>query len=197
MSSRTRHTDVDDRSLLLLRNGVGVRRSTVDHLTYDLVAIADDVDSLIAAAGGWLCDRARAGWQVTVVVPDGIEVRPLQILGVRTAFASDPYQYLRGSSPASLALPSELIAGHPQIAKFVERALERRIIEVTLWGDSVPERIAHHFDKVCYAGSDAARAFKPHALAAAGSAMSEESIEEFHSVALWYPVAGTDLTPVG
>ncbi len=43
----------------------------------------------VRSAGGWLCDRVRAGWNVTVTVPDGADVRPLTILGVATRSAGD------------------------------------------------------------------------------------------------------------
>ena len=35
----------------------------------------------VQAAGGWLYDRVMAGWEVTVLLPDGCDPRPLRILG--------------------------------------------------------------------------------------------------------------------
>jgi hypothetical protein len=193
----SRNFDTDDRSLFLVRRGMGVRPATGYRLTYELVVIGGDIGDVVRSAGGWLYDRVRAGWQVSVVVPDGADVRPLKILGVRTCSVDDPFQVLRGSSPAALAISADVVAGNPQIGRFVERALERNIIEVTLWGDRPPAQIERHFEFVQHPASGADRAFRTHAMAAIGSLGAEtDCIEEFHSVALWYPPDGTDLVPV-
>jgi len=42
----------------------------------------------VRSAGGWLCDRARAGWDVNVLVADGGDPQPLMILGA-TALDQD------------------------------------------------------------------------------------------------------------
>ena len=44
--------------------------------------VAGDVATVVTAAGGWLCDRVRAGWRVTVLTPDAVHATALTILGV-------------------------------------------------------------------------------------------------------------------
>src|ERR1700749_2864333 len=48
-----------------------------------MVAIAPTVADAIESAGGWLFDQALAGWDVTVIMAEQADCRPLRILGVR------------------------------------------------------------------------------------------------------------------
>ena len=50
-------------------------------LRYQLNVVASTTEDVVRSAGGWLCDRARAGWDVNVLVADGGDPRPLAILG--------------------------------------------------------------------------------------------------------------------
>src|SRR5258708_15035725 len=50
---------------------------------YRLDVVAADVADVVRFAGGWLFDRAMAGWDVTVIVADHSHERPLQILGAQ------------------------------------------------------------------------------------------------------------------
>jgi hypothetical protein len=50
-------------------------------LRYQLNVVASTTEDVVQSAGGWLCDRARAGWDVNVLVVDGGDRRPLEILG--------------------------------------------------------------------------------------------------------------------
>jgi hypothetical protein len=68
---------------------VGVRASASALLSYDLTVVATDVRDVVAGAGGWLYDRVRAGWKVTVVIPASSDARPLEVLGVRTAVLAE------------------------------------------------------------------------------------------------------------
>ena len=52
-------------------------------MRYRLDVVAADVADVVKFAGGWLFDRAMAGWDVTVLVADHPDERPLQILGVQ------------------------------------------------------------------------------------------------------------------
>lgn len=42
---------------------------------------AASATEVIAIAGGWICDRAMAGWTVTVCIPEDVDARALSILG--------------------------------------------------------------------------------------------------------------------
>src|ERR1044071_2341783 len=55
-------------------NAIGSRR-------YQLTVLAASTVDLVGSAGGWLCDKARAGWDVRVVLTDDHAPRPLAILG--------------------------------------------------------------------------------------------------------------------
>ena len=52
----------------------------------DISSVPSDSAPLtsLQSAGGWLCDRARAGWDVSVLVADREDPRPLTILGATT-----------------------------------------------------------------------------------------------------------------
>ena len=52
-------------------------------MRYRLDVVAADVADVVKFAGGWLFDRAMAGWDVTVLVADHPDERPLQILGAQ------------------------------------------------------------------------------------------------------------------
>lgn len=50
---------------------------------YRLHVIASSVCEVVELAGGAICDRTLSGWEVTVDVPAGSDIRPLVILGAR------------------------------------------------------------------------------------------------------------------
>jgi len=52
-------------------------------MRYRLDVVAANVIDVVKFAGGWLFDRAMAGWDVTVLVADHVDPRPLQILGAQ------------------------------------------------------------------------------------------------------------------
>ena len=50
-------------------------------MRYRLDVVAPTVLDAVQFAGGWIFDRVMAGWDVTVLIADGADVRPLEILG--------------------------------------------------------------------------------------------------------------------
>ena len=65
---------------------VGSTRAPSTHdecLRYRLDVVAASAVDVVQSAGGWLYDRMMAGWEVTVLLPDGFDTRPLRILGIR------------------------------------------------------------------------------------------------------------------
>ncbi|AFM19849.1 hypothetical protein Mycch_5163 [Mycolicibacterium chubuense NBB4] len=50
---------------------------------------ASSAEEVVGGAGGWLCDRVRQGWTVTVAVPTASQTRALSILGVALRHPSD------------------------------------------------------------------------------------------------------------
>lgn len=176
--------------------GVGVRASATTLLSYELTVFAQDSQDAVRHAGGWMCDRVRAGWKVTVVLPRDADNRALDILGVRTCTAAAGFEDLVGA-PA-LAVSAHLFATDMRLRRSVLRALERGSAEVTLWGDADGHRQAGPVTDVRYPLSPAARAFKTQALlAACGGSGSVAGTEHFHSCAPWYPLDGPDLISAG
>jgi len=173
---------------------VGVRASATTFLGYQIAVEVVDVRDAVRSAGGWLCDRVRAGWTVTVTVPDGVDVRPLTILGVRVGSNVDDPEL--AETPAAIALPAGALADDERLLKDVLKTLDRGTVEVTVWGKQLPAMFADKVESVRHQLSAAARAFKAQALVAAGDAAPVDPTEEFHSSALWYPPNGSDLSPV-
>jgi hypothetical protein len=134
----------------------------------------------VSAAGGWLFDRAMAGWEVTVLVAAPGDERPLRILGAEAADLAD-LAGLAGDPavrPDALAVDVDLFETDQQVREFVAAAQHDGVGDVRFWGDR----------DTCLAPSQhrlsvAARAFKSHALAAArhssGSSGSCETVEWF------------------
>ena len=57
------------------------RRSIWPCMRPRLTVLAPSVVEVVRSAGGWLFDRAMAGWDVTVITSDHSDSRPLRILG--------------------------------------------------------------------------------------------------------------------
>ncbi|UXA19864.1 hypothetical protein [Mycobacterium sp. SMC-4] len=166
------------------------------HLTYDLTVLAADVPSVVSFAAGWLCDRVRAGWRVTVVVPVGQDVRPLQIMGVDVVTAEPEVDALRGRSAAAWAVDAAVLDADPDIRYEVKRALDRAQTEITVWGAAESWAKNRRFTAVRHRLSAAARAFKQHALLTSGQDAQVPAVENFLSAALWYAPDGADLVPI-
>ncbi|MFB1296872.1 hypothetical protein ACAG24_015260 [Mycobacterium sp. pW049] len=177
------------------RRGTGVRTSREVLRSYDLTVIAADVDGTVAAAGGWLCDRVRAGWQVTVLVPPGSDVRALTILGVHTEPTESATDALEHPA-AAIAVDARVLRRDDELRRAVLGVVDAGHIEVTVWGESALFGSDGRFDAVRHRLSTAARAFKAGAMRAPGGSVAWPPTEEFVSTALWYPPDGADLVPV-
>ena len=57
--------------------GVGAISAAGGILRYQLNVVAGTTEDVVRSAGGWLFDRARAGWDVNVMVVKGGAPRPL------------------------------------------------------------------------------------------------------------------------
>ncbi|MGE2835745.1 hypothetical protein [Mycobacterium sp. SMC-4] len=185
-----------DRVAPFERAGTAARSPSEPLLTYDLTVVAADVPSVVAAAGGWLCDRVRAGWQVTVVVPAEQDLRALQIMGVRADDVTPVAQALRERSATAWAVDATVLDRDADLRREVQRALTQGRTEVTVWGASDLAAADRRFTAVRHRLSAAARAFKRHALLNCGRGGQVSPAEDFRSAALWYPVDGADLVPI-
>ncbi len=166
-------------------------------MRYRLDVVAPSVTEAVMFAGGWLFDRVMAGWDVTVLVPDHSDDRPLQILGVETldleyALAS----WGRRPRPQSLAVATDLFDRDSRVRLGVLKALDRGVTEVTLWGKKWPAELNKSIDSVQHRLSAAARAFKTQALAAAAVRdVAVEPTETFRSGLMTRSSVTADLTP--
>src|ERR1700760_2906079 len=135
-------------------------------LRYQLNVIAATTEDVVQSAGGWLCDRARAGWDVNVMVAEGGDPRPLAILGATALDRNEGVQSLvRGSARVgALAVSAEFLAADASVRDEVLRALKRGLTEVTVWGERWPVELGKQADAVQHRVSSAARVFKSHAL---------------------------------
>jgi hypothetical protein len=137
-------------------------------MRYRLDVVAPTVLDAVRFAGGWVYDRVMAGWDVTVLVGDQGDVRPLEILGAETL----ELESVLGSwedrpHPQTVAVAADLFDRDSRVLQHVRNALDQSATEVTLWGDSLPAEFHHSVDSVQHQLSAAARAFKAKALAAA------------------------------
>lgn len=148
-SSNLAETDVDESS----------RRS--------LTVIAGSMADVVARAGGWLCDRARAGWDVNVRVADRGDGRPLAILGAAPLDADAGTILDSTRRDGEVAVSAALLRTDARIRDEVLGLLKRGVTEVTVWGDDWPAELGRAVAPVEHRVSAAARAFKAHAMRAA------------------------------
>ncbi|CAM2778483.1 hypothetical protein BST27_02470 [Mycobacterium intermedium] len=166
-------------------------------MRYRLDVVASSVVDVVAFAGGWLFDRAMAGWDVTVLLTDHPDDRPLHILGARTldlevALASVGTR----PKPQALAAAADLLGSDPRVRNGVLQALDHGVTEVTLWGQRWPVELDDSVGLVQHRLSMAAQIFKARALAAAAAAeTSVGAIETFRSGLMAHPSVAADLVP--
>jgi hypothetical protein len=136
---------------------------------YQLTVLAASMVDVLRSAGGWICDRARAGWDVNVVVAEHHDARPLTILGASTLVVdAELSDVVRAASHGGgLAVSARLLAADASIRTAVLNSLKRGHAQVTVWGEDWPAEFGPKVDPVEHKLSSAARAFKAHALGAA------------------------------
>ncbi|OBE97480.1 hypothetical protein A5776_17600 [Mycolicibacterium elephantis] len=153
-------------------------------MRYRLDVVAPTVLDAVKYAGGWVYDRAMAGWDVTVLIANPGDVRPLRILGAETldldsvlnAWEDRPH-------PQTVAVAADLFDRDPRVLDHVRNALDQSATEVTVWGERLPAELDSSVDSVQHRLSAAARAFKAKALSAADQApeVGVGHIETFRS----------------
>jgi hypothetical protein len=152
-------------------SGTGVRDvetpGAAARLQYRLEVLGCDSDDVVRSAGGWLFDRAMAGWAVDVWLADACDARPLLILGTRVHRLAD-----RGSRPeedgavSALAVAGALVTADRAVGAEVAGALRTGHTEVVAWGANWPGLLGGSAGAVRYQLSAAARTFKRQALIA-------------------------------
>jgi hypothetical protein len=137
-------------------------------MRYRLDVVAPTVLDAVQYAGGWVYDRVMAGWDVTVLVANDDDVRPLKILGADTLDLESVLEdWEKRPHPQTVAVAAELFDRDPRVLQHVRNALDQGATEVTLWGERLPAELDSSVDSAQHQLSAAARAFKAKALAAA------------------------------
>jgi hypothetical protein len=166
---------------------------------YRLDVVASSVEDVIVSAGGWLFDRAMAGWKVNLLITEPSDARPLEILGISALPLEKAFEPVANWPPTqAIAVAADVFNSDQRVRGTVVAALDRGLTEVTLWGDSWPPGFHRRADAVQHRLSAAARAFKAHALSAAQlPSGSITEAEEFRSGSRWTPPYERDLVPIG
>ena len=138
-------------------------------MRYRLDVVAPTVLDAVKFAGGWVYDRVMAGWDVTILVRDDEDGRPLEILGAEVRdLESVLASWEQRPHPQTIAVAADMFDSDSRVHHHVLNALEQGATEVTLWGERPPAELDESVDSVQHRLSAAARAFKAQALAAAG-----------------------------
>lgn len=133
-------------------------------LQYQLNVVAGDVAEVVSGIGGWLFDRAMAGWRVSVASDEGGDERALRILGLKAVDLEGLWRPAESDSVAVTVIgASRLEPGDHGLAWRGAR------VDVVFAGAHGPDGLGGGLDRVQYRPSAAALAFKSHALAVAGA----------------------------
>ncbi|WP_374198893.1 hypothetical protein [Mycobacterium sp. MYCO198283] len=169
------------------------------YVRYRLVVIAPTVAELVTATGGWVFDRVMGGWDVTAIVGELHDERPLRVLGAEPIdLASALALRTPGPRPQAIAVSAEFYERDDRVRRGVLDKLEMGITEVTMWGDHWPSELDEHVTPVEHRLSVAARAFKRQAMVAATGVGACADTERFRSGHVVPCYAGLpDLVPAG
>lgn len=133
-------------------------------LQYELNVVAADVTAVVSAIGGWLFDRAMAGWRVSVAADACVDERALRILGLKAVDLTGPWQSAEADAVAMTAIATDRFESGDQV-----RTVRRSGAGVVFFGAHGPDGLGAAVDRVHYRPSAAALAFKAHASAVAGA----------------------------
>ncbi|MGE2717102.1 hypothetical protein ACQI4L_23850 [Mycolicibacterium litorale] len=136
-------------------------------LEYRLDVLGADAADVVRSAGGWMFDRAMAGWRVNAWLLDAADLRPLQVLGVQGHQLEPGAVVIDEETVVGLAVSADLVASAGDVRDGVRTALTAGRTEVVLWGGRWPDQLGGRAEPVRYRLSAAARTFKRYALAAA------------------------------
>jgi hypothetical protein len=145
---------------------------------YQLRVTARDATEVVSHAGGWLIDRAMAGWDVSVVLTENCDPLPLRILGVHADLREADEDSAAPLRSQSIAVSAGAIATDEELRSAVTRTAKRGLAEVIVWGDAAAALVPG-LEPVVHVLSSAARAFKARALMAAGTCVDVAPAEAF------------------
>ena len=149
---------------------------------YQLHVAAPDVSTAVTSIGGWIFDQARAGWTVSVLVPDCLDERPLRILGA-DVIDLDVATAMHDAEPDrfSLAIAADLLNCDNRFGGMLDRRLNDAPTVHAVWGETCPKHMAGELEVVEHFLSSAARVFKEHALRAACAEPTVDPTERLFS----------------
>ena len=165
-------------------------------LRLDVLAV--NAADVVSSAGGWLFNRARAGWTVTVFLTEHHDACALQILGAHTSpLASLPHVAPSGTTPHVLAAASDVIGTDRRARAGVANALRFTGERIVMWGDPLPTDPQCRVKNYQHRLTDAAMAFKAHASRAAGLEVHPVArFEQFRCRIRTVGPCDADLTPI-
>ncbi|WP_102143496.1 hypothetical protein [Mycobacterium hubeiense] len=177
------------------------RRAPADKvLHYELTVVAASAVDVVESIGGWLFDRQKAGWDVTVLLADLAGERALHILGLTVVEFGGEWPVVRDDpeTDATLAISGEVLVADDPVRDQALSALRAKSSEVAMWGERCRAHLGATAQPVEYRPSAAARAFKRHALDAVGIAAPDGPVETLFCPGAWrYRGRDSDLEPVG
>jgi hypothetical protein len=141
--------------------------ATATRLEYRLDVLGIDAADLVRFAGGWMFDRAMAGWRVHAWLLDADELRPLHVLGVQGHRLQPAVCAIDDGITGGLGVSASLVESDRGIRDEVRNVLTSGRTEVVLWGGRWPDQLGGRAEPVRYRLSAAAQTFKRHALLAA------------------------------
>jgi hypothetical protein len=163
--------------------------------THRLTVLAGNSADAVAHAGGLIFDRTGAGWDVgihlTTHEPD--DIRALRILGVRKLLRT--MDFAPAEWPDVLIVAADVYSGDAQARRIFTAATRRQRTEVAMWGGEWPANLAPGIGPLEHRLSTAARAFKAHALGAAGLVPAADDAEQFQCGQHRFDVAAPLLPP--
>jgi hypothetical protein len=89
-------------------------------IRYRLDIFASSVVDVVTFVGGWLFDRVMAGWDVTVIVAEFPDGRPVEILGAGTLDLESTLASMgHRPRPQTVAVASDLFGSDLRVRKSV------------------------------------------------------------------------------
>lgn len=165
-------------------------------LQYGLNVVGSSAADVVSGIGGWLFDRQMAGWNVSVALSVPGDEAALRILGLKTVELQELWQSMAGSSEhvAATAIATDRFDADEDVRLRGLTGLRGGVGEFAFWGADGPGQLGGQVHRAKYRLSAAARAFKAHAVAAAGhSAESVGPVEIVYRCG--HGVMDTDLVP--
>lgn len=160
-----------------------------------MTVFASSSTDAVAYAGGLIFDRVGAGWdvQIHLTTDSPGDGRALQILGIQKPMQSTPFDGTEW--PDLILIGPDVYRQNAQARRIFTAAARRPPTEVAMWGDEWPTNLHPGIGQVEHRLSTAARAFKAHAMGAAGLKPAVIRAEQFHSGQRRFDIAASLLPP--